>query len=147
MGTNSLVTGRQGEYKVISKFMEHDLLVYIPIVDIEGIDCIIHNQKNRLIKIQIKTRLLKEKKARKFIVSNIKPDEDTFVCCYYMDKDDLWVIPSIKFCQVCYQNTKGHYELDLGPSKKRLLSKYAGELGIDLLKLGSFNKHQYNAKH
>ena len=56
MNSHQVVTGTRGELRVICKLLEKGFIVYTPVCDIEGIDCIIRNDKNRLIEIQIKTR-------------------------------------------------------------------------------------------
>ena len=63
---------------VMGKLMTEGLNVYIPIVDIEGIDCIVRNQKGRLIEIQIKTRNKNGQDDRQFNIRDLQPKKNFF---------------------------------------------------------------------
>ncbi len=132
---NSAITGKRGEYQVIGKLMQEGFIVYTPILDI-GVDCIIKNDKGRLIEIQIKTRNkgtdLKMKKQ--FIIKKqLKCDVNFFICCYFIDTGEIWFIPSYKFKQLSkIENGFTILTMDL-ETEKDLLS-YKDERGIGLLK-------------
>ena len=133
------VTGKRGEYMVIGKLLEKGFTVYTPVADIEGIDCIIRNDTGRLIEIQIKTRNEREEEGRQFRVKDLKPHKDFFIACYLIDKDELWIIPSFQFKKSAYLNSEGTYILPMTFGKRRELSKYRDELGLELLKYGSMD--------
>src|SRR3989344_6068327 len=82
------ITGKRGEYRVIGKLMESGFTVYVPILDIEGIDCIIKNDTGRLIEIQIKTRNKKDSDNRQFKLKSLRPHKDLFICCYMIDTNE-----------------------------------------------------------
>ena len=103
--------------------MELGLTVYTPVVDIEGIDCITHNDRGRLIKIQIKTRNLNDKEHKSFCVNKFKADYDFFICCYLIDKDQLWVIPSLNYDKIAGTNHKGQRVLILNDNGSQQLSQ------------------------
>jgi hypothetical protein len=137
MANHSMITGKRGEYMVIGKLLEKGLTVYTPVADIEGIDCIIQNDKKRLIKIQIKTRNKNEEESKQFIINNFEPDSDLFICCYLIDIDELWVIPSIVFYRMSYlDEIRGKRTLSMSLANQRDLSKYKDNLGLELLRLG-----------
>lgn len=139
MGTHSAITGKRGEYMVIGKLLEKGFTVYTPVADIEGIDCIIRNEKNRLIEIQIKTRNENDEGDKQFRVKNLKPNKDFFIACYLIDKDALWIIPSFTFKKYSFSINDEVFALPMNISNKRELSKYKDELGLELLKYGSMS--------
>jgi len=132
MNANPTVTGKRGEYMVIGKFLERGLTVYTPVADVEGIDCIIRNDKGRLIEVQIKTRNKKDEEGRFFRIKNFKPRPDFFICCYLIDTDEIWVIPSPAFYKCSYLNEDKRV-LAMTISKQKELSKYKDNLGLELL--------------
>ena len=141
MKGNSIITGKRGEYMVIGKLLEKGFTVYTPVADIEGIDCIIRNEKKRLIQIQIKTRNKKEEEGRFFKIKDFKPNSDFFICCYLIDTDELWVIPSYSFYKLSYlDKTNELRTLAMTMTAQRELSKYKDGLGLDLLRLGEMPK-------
>ena len=122
---------------VIGKLLEKGFTVYTPVADIEGIDCIIRNEKERLIEIQIKTRNENDDIDKQFRVKNLKPHKDFFIACYLIDKDALWIIPSFTFKKFSYSINNEISALPMNISNKRELSKYKDELGLELLRYGS----------
>jgi len=135
MKGENIITGKRGEYKVIGKLMEKGFLVYIPVVDVEGVDCIIKNEKGRLIQIQIKTRnKTAEDDAKNFIVNRLEANRDFFVCCYFLNTGDLWVIPSLVFEKECIVNGKGQSVVSMSRNKQIRLSHYKDDLGLSLLR-------------
>ena len=135
MKGESIITGKRGEYKVIGKLMEKGFLVYVPVVDVEGVDCIIKNEKGRLIQIQIKTRNKTfEDDAKDFIVNHLKPDRDFFICCYFLNTSDLWVVPSFVFQKECIVNAKGQSVVSMSINKQIKLAYYKDDLGLNLLR-------------
>ena len=137
MKGSSIVTGKRGELMVIGKLLEMGLTVYSPVADVEGIDCIVRNEKGRLIEIQIKTRNKRDQEDRHFRVKDFKPHRDFFICCYMADTNELWTIPSYVFYKSSYLLGSGIRGLLMNLTKKRELSKYKDELGLDLLHLKS----------
>jgi hypothetical protein len=140
MKGENIVTGKRGEYIVVGKFLEKGFTVYTPVADIEGIDCIVRNDNNRLIEIQIKTRNKREGYNKQFRVKNFKPHKDFFICCYMIDTDELWTIPSFVFYKNSFLNKFGNRGLLMNIKKERELSKYKDNIGLELLKLGLKNK-------
>ncbi len=136
MKGESVMTGKRGEYMVIGKLLQKGFTVYTPVADVEGIDCIIRNDKGRLIEIQIKTRNRNDEDNRHFRVKDFKPHQDFFICCYMIDTDELWTIPSYKFYKVSYLLQNGIRGLPMNLTKQRELSNYKDNIGLELLKLG-----------
>src|SRR3989344_7771032 len=136
MKDNTTITGKRGEYMVIGKLLEKGFTVYTPVADVEGIDCIIRNDKKRLIEIQIKTRNKDEEEGRIFRIKDFEPSSDFFICCYLIDTDEVWIIPSFVFHKISsFDNIKGTRTLSMSMSSQRDLSKYKDNLGLELLKL------------
>lgn len=74
--------GKLGEQKVISKLLERGLDVYLPIVDIHGIDCIIKTPKGKYIDVQIKTRLKITRNLELIDVRKLKARKNLFIIAY-----------------------------------------------------------------
>lgn len=133
------ITGKRGEFMVIGRLLAKGFTVYTPIADIEGIDCIIRNSKERLIEIQIKTRTKDGEEGRFFKVKEFRPHENFFICCYLIDTEELWVIPSYTFYKLSYFDKKtGIRTLAMNLQTQREVAKYKDNLGLELLKLGEF---------
>lgn len=143
MENNTTITGKRGELLVMGKLMQMGLSVYIPVADIEGIDCIIRNDKKRLIEVQIKSRTKREEKFY-FSIKNFQPHTDFFIICYVIDTNETWVIPSFLFYELSRQDNEHRY-LTMDLNTERRLSEYKDNLGYGLLKLDKlerkFNNH------
>ena len=99
---NSAITGKKGEYDIITKLMSEGFIVYTPVLDMDGVDCVVKNKHGRLIEIQIKTRTKGEGFNKDFIIKReFKPHKDFFICCYLIDSDEFWFIPSFVFSKLC----------------------------------------------
>lgn len=85
-------TGKEGELKVIGELLRQGFDVYLPLVDIGGIDCVIKTDVGYR-EIQIKTRELAQIilfQVRKYI-----PRDSFFIICYNLkEPNTFWVIPS-----------------------------------------------------
>lgn len=135
MKGSSIVTGRRGELMVIGKLLESEFIVYTPVADVGGIDCVIKNDRGRLIEIQIKTRNKRDEEGKHFRIKEFKPHKDFFICCYLIDTNELWVIPSFVFYKLAFLNNYGYRVLPMNLTKRRILSKYKDDLGLGLLRL------------
>jgi hypothetical protein len=87
--------GKHGELMVIGELLKRGFDVYLPAVDIGGIDCIIKTETGYK-EIQIKTR--ESAKILLFDVKNLTPRDNFFIICYNLkEPDTFWVIPSKVF--------------------------------------------------
>ena len=71
---------------------------------------------------------------RNFVVNSFKPDWDFFICCYYIDSDELWTIPSKVFYKEGYTNSKKQKVIQMNKTAQRKFSNYKDDLGLDLLR-------------
>ena len=94
--------GKLGEQKVISKLLERGLDVYLPIVDIHGIDCIIKTPKGKYIDVQIKTRLKITRNLELIDVRKLKARKNLFIIAYFLKDDCYWIFPSKVFRDNAY---------------------------------------------
>jgi hypothetical protein len=87
--------GKQGELMVIGELLKRGFDVYLPAVDIGGVDCIIKTETGYK-EIQIKTR--ESAQILLFDVKNFTPRDNFFIICYNLkEPDTFWVIPSKVF--------------------------------------------------
>ena len=127
MKKTPLITGKEGEFKVIGKLLEKGFEVYLPVVDV-GIDCVIRTDTGYK-EIQIKTR---EKTGRYFFdVPDFEPKDNLFIICYTTtERNDLWIIPSKDFKKYATRvksKSKIKLRLTLGKKnsdKRKRLEKY-----------------------
>lgn len=97
MAKATQTTGKEGELRVIGELLRRGFDIYLPLVDIGGIDCIIKTDVGYK-EIQIKTRELA--KILLFDVKNFVPRDSFFIICYNIkEPDTFWVIPSKVFKQ------------------------------------------------
>jgi len=89
-------TGKQGELRVIGELLKQGFDIYLPLVDIGGIDCIIRTEVGYK-EIQIKTRE-KISTSLLFDVKKFEPRNNFFIVCHYINEPDIyWVLPSKVF--------------------------------------------------
>jgi hypothetical protein len=89
--------GKEGELKVIGELLRRGFDIYLPLIDIGGIDCIIKTDVDYK-EIQIKTR--ESAQLLLFDVKEFTPRDNFFVICYSTkEPDTYWVIPSKVFKQ------------------------------------------------
>jgi hypothetical protein len=133
MENGESITGKEGEYKIISKLMNEGFPVYVPVLDVHGVDCVIKNKHGRLIEIQIKTRIEGDGYNKEFVIRReFTPHKDFFICCYLMDKDEFWFVPSFVFMQLCNKDN-GCYTLTMNLDNERKLLQYRKERGFSTL--------------
>ena len=114
--------GKEGELRVIGELLRKGFDVYLPAVDVGGIDCIIKTQKGYK-EIQIKTR--SEAKTLLFDVKEFTPRENFFIICYNLkEPDTFWVIPSKVFKENSqYLKKYGRFRLILGDEDSKMRRK------------------------
>ena len=99
--------------------------VYIPVVDIKGIDCVIRTESGKYFDIQIKTRAAKGRGKQIFDVKEFDVRDNLFIVCYRQDLDTFWILPSKIFIENSYYIPKyRRYRLVLNPKKQRILKSY-----------------------
>jgi len=119
MAKATQTTGKEGELKVIGELLRKGFDVYLPAVDIGGIDCIIKTSTGYK-EIQIKTR---EKANRLlFDVKEFIPHDNFFIICYNLKEPDVfWVIPSKVFKENAqYLKKSRKFRLILGDEDSKM---------------------------
>lgn len=116
-------TGKEGELRVIGELLKRGFDVYLPLIDIHGIDCIIRTDiwhKD----IQIKTR---ENFATQllFDVKTFIVRDNFFIICYNIKEPDIfWIIPSKVFKENSYDLKKyNKLRLVLGNEDSKMRQK------------------------
>jgi hypothetical protein len=114
--------GKQGELMVIGELLKRGFDVYLPAVDIGGIDCIIKAETGYK-EIQIKTR--ESAKILLFDVKNFTPRDNFFIICYNLkEPDTFWVIPSKVFKENSqFLKKYGRLRLILGDEDSKMRRK------------------------
>jgi hypothetical protein len=124
MSKATQTTGKEGELRVIGELLRRGFEVYLPLVDIGGIDCVIKTDIGYR-EIQIKTR--ESAKIILFQVKKFTPRDDLFIICYNLkEPDTFWVIPSKVYKNVSrIVNTKRGqaFRLVLGDEDSRMRRK------------------------
>ncbi len=92
---NATKKGKSAEYRIIAELLKYNFDVYVPVVDVDGIDLIAKN-KNAFIEVQVKSRYIKQEKEH-FAVKEFIPRGNFFIVCHNLTTDDFYVMPSINF--------------------------------------------------
>ena len=125
MGRLSQRVGKGGELAVIGKLLDENMNVFQPLIDVEGIDCVVRRRDGQYTEIQIKTRSPTVKYHYNYIVHNLKPRPNFYIVCHVKGTDEYFVLPSKVFAQ---ESTKvaarNAYILRLAGSRKDRLRKY-----------------------
>ena len=124
--TGTAYVGKWGEYIVIAELLRRGYDVYTPLVDNQGIDCIIRRGDNDYVDLQIKARSkdCQLKNAGSFNGMKIpKPREKYFFLFYSERAKTYWIFPSTDLVAEANKNkggkTKGKFSITLTGQKKR----------------------------
>lgn len=130
---HSATKGKIAEFQVIGELLKRGVQVYVPIVDVEGIDAIVRQADGSLVEIQVKSSHTNTY-PRFFIVPAFEPRDNFFIVGVVLglDEPETWIIPSARYVELCAKPSKSNtFELDLdqrprGTSIKRsaLLAEY-----------------------
>ena len=133
--TGTAYLGKWGEYIAIAELLRRGFDVYIPLVDNQGIDCVIRHSDNDYVELQIKARSAdcERENAGKFTRLKIpKPRENYFFIFYSEQAKTFWILPSTYLVAKARKNktgdNKGTYNINLTGVKKGeayALSKYS----------------------
>lgn len=105
--------GKRQEYIVIAELLRRGFDVYQTLVDDQGIDCVIRQEKNgklRYLDIQIKARSkhCQPENAGRFAAMEIpNPRPNYFFIFYSEQADTYWVVPSEELVQLASQSKSG----------------------------------------
>jgi len=134
--------GKAIEYYIICELLKNDFDVYIPVVDLEGVDMIVRNKSGSYIEIQVKARAIKHK-ASEIYARYEQPKTNLLFVIYDTVKDDFWVIPSLVY------NKYARKKIDsVGREQNIVLATdilsddyYKNEKGIEFLKRALTDPH------
>lgn len=105
--------GKRQEYVVIAELLRRGFDVYQTLVDDQGIDCVIRQEKEgklRYLDIQVKARSkdCNPRNAGRFAAMEIvNPRPNYFFIFYSEQADTYWVVPSEELVQLARQNKTG----------------------------------------
>jgi hypothetical protein len=91
----SSVKGKQAELRVFGELLSRGFHVYVPMVDIKGIDCLVDVGKGVYKEIQVKYRAA----SPAFQVKKLTARDNFYIACCF-GVEDLWIIPSKIFRKV-----------------------------------------------
>jgi len=94
----STAKGKQAELQIFGELLKRGHQVYTPMIDTEGIDCLVDVGDGRYKEIQVKYR----EKSPLFQVRKFKPRDSFYIiCCLGLGTEGkIWVIPSKIFDQL-----------------------------------------------
>ena len=116
--------GKQQEYIAIAELLKRRYDVYIPLVDDQGIDCVIRRGEHDYVDLQIKARSndCQPTDAGRFTMKIPKPREKYFFLFYSAQAETYWLFPSIELVAQASKNKKGEsageYSINLTGRKK-----------------------------
>ncbi|KUK10378.1 MAG: Uncharacterized protein XD50_1349 [Clostridia bacterium 41_269] len=115
---NTASFGKRQEYVVIAELLRRGFDVYQTLVDDQGIDCIIRQERGgelRYLDIQIKARSKEcsSKDVGRFAAMNIiDPRPNYFFIFYSEQTNTYWVVPSEDLVKLAYRNKTGKKRVD-----------------------------------
>ena len=128
---NKVSFGKQREFITIAKLLELKFDVYTPLVDDQGIDCIIRRGDNDYVELQIKARskICQPKDAGMFSAMKIPEPRKNYFFIFYSEQAEqdgkqgiYWIFPSLKLVNEASKNEKGTdagtYNINLTRQKK-----------------------------
>lgn len=105
--------GKRQEYRVIAELLRLNFDVYQTLVDDQGIDCIIRQEKNGVpyyLDIQIKARSkdCNPRNAGRFAAFEIQNPRSNYFFIFYSEQADaFWVVPSLELVKLARQHKTG----------------------------------------
>lgn len=105
--------GKRQEYVVIAELLRRRFDVYQTLVDCQGIDCVIRQEKDvaiRYLEVQIKARSKEcdPKNAGTFAAMYIPKPHPNYHFIFYSEQvDTFWVVPSLDLVKEAIQNKSG----------------------------------------
>ena len=118
---NKVSLGKRQEYVAIAELLRRGFDIYIPVVDDQGIDCVIRRGDKDYVELQIKARSedCQPKNAGKFTGLKIpEPRENYFFLLYSHQAQTCWVFCSTELVALATENNVGTYEITLTGVKK-----------------------------
>ena len=101
--------GKRIEYYIIGLMLKEGLDCYVPLVDDDGIDCVIRKNDGTFIEIQIKARSndVKMGDAALFAALEHEKRENYYFVFYSERLNKTWILSSEEFLQECVTNKSG----------------------------------------
>src|SRR5205823_3353215 len=107
--------GKRGELYVFTTLLQHGVMPYAPLLDIESIDCLVRKPRDGYFEIQVKTNNTPADPT--WWTANNVPDRDDYVLVFVSVplNWDVWILPAPIFYQHATGPTgpKRTYNLDL----------------------------------
>jgi len=101
--------GKRMEYFFIGQMLREGLECYVPLVDDNGVDCIIKKSDGTFIEIQIKARSKDVKQGDAALFSAIEHSaRANYYFIFYSERlDCMWILSSEEFLKECVTNKNG----------------------------------------
>ena len=101
--------GKRMEYYFIGQMLREGLDCYIPLVDDNGVDCIVKKSDGTFIEIQIKARSKDVKQGDAALFSAIEHSaRANYYFVFYSERlDCMWILSSEEFLKECVTNKSG----------------------------------------
>ena len=124
--------GKAIEHYIISKLLEHDFDVFVPIID-KGIDLIIKDREGGLVEIQVKSRTI-EREDYCFAIKSFEPRHNFFIICHNIKENIFFVMPSNLFHRhSTFNKNRGVFELPYSKLKNSYAC-YSNDKGLEFLR-------------
>jgi len=104
--------GKRIEYWVISLLLKEEFDVFVPLVDDQGIDALIHGDNGKIIDLQIKARsnTVKIGEAAKFYAIKHPECRKNYYFIFYSERMELiWLMSSKDFIKHAWKNENEKY--------------------------------------
>lgn len=101
--------GKRIEYYIIGLMLREGLDCYVPLVDDDGIDCVVRQNNGHFIEVQIKARSndVKMGDAALFAALDHEQRPNYFFIFYSERLQKIWIMSSEEFLQECVTNQNG----------------------------------------
>ena len=124
MVANKQIQGKRAELFVFAELLKRDVVPYIPVADVQGIDAIVRTSHGSVLAIQIKSAGVSGSKHPGWLqVESVKPQDNFFIVFVeapHGELGDTWIFPSKVFDEYAALPPKGSpRDLDLDSGKKK----------------------------
>lgn len=115
--------GKRAELYVIGELLKLGVVPYLPVVDVEGIDAVVHTPSGKLLAIQVKAAgVAGGQYPHWFIFGDVSPRPDLFLIGISVIDEKIqeaWIFPSSVYLKYARTRPKGDWGFYLDYGKRK----------------------------